>query len=65
MPEARHRLYNDRRAIQRPQLPEDVSGAVLIAGSASDKALLMYQWREREALPSGETRLYWQIADKY
>ena len=31
VPEARHRLYNDRRAIQRPQLPEDVSGAVLFA----------------------------------
>ncbi|CAN7564798.1 SDR family oxidoreductase [Pseudomonas sp. LjRoot277] len=31
VPEARHRLYNDHRAIQRPQLPEDVSGAVLFA----------------------------------
>lgn len=31
VPEARHRLYNDCRAIQRPQLPEDVSGAVLFA----------------------------------
>jgi NAD(P)-dependent dehydrogenase (short-subunit alcohol dehydrogenase family) len=31
VPEARHRLYNDQRAIQRPQLPEDVSGAVLFA----------------------------------
>ena len=33
VPEARHRLYNDQRAIQRPQLPEDVSGAVLFAQS--------------------------------
>lgn len=31
VPEARHRLYNEQRAIQRPQLPEDVSGAVLFA----------------------------------
>jgi NAD(P)-dependent dehydrogenase (short-subunit alcohol dehydrogenase family) len=31
VPEVRHRLYNDQRAIQRPQLPEDVSGAVLFA----------------------------------
>ncbi|MBF4559922.1 SDR family oxidoreductase [Pseudomonas sp. p50] len=31
VPEARHRLYKDQRAIQRPQLPEDVSGAVLFA----------------------------------
>ena len=31
VPEARHRLYNDQRAMQRPQLPEDVSGAVLFA----------------------------------
>ncbi|MBF8748489.1 SDR family oxidoreductase [Pseudomonas putida] len=31
VPEARHRLYIDQRAIQRPQLPEDVSGAVLFA----------------------------------
>jgi NAD(P)-dependent dehydrogenase (short-subunit alcohol dehydrogenase family) len=31
VPQARHRLYNDQRAIQRPQLPEDVSGAVLFA----------------------------------
>ena len=31
VPEARHRLYNDQRALQRPQLPEDVSGAVLFA----------------------------------
>ncbi|WP_458371205.1 SDR family oxidoreductase [Pseudomonas fluorescens] len=31
VPEARHHLYNNQRAIQRPQLPEDVSGAVLFA----------------------------------
>ncbi|MNQ55191.1 Pyridoxal 4-dehydrogenase [compost metagenome] len=31
VPEARHRLYTEQRAIQRPQLPEDVSGAVLFA----------------------------------
>lgn len=31
VPEARHRLYIDQRAIQRPQLPDDVSGAVLFA----------------------------------
>ena len=31
VPAARHRLYNERRALQRPQLPEDVSGAVLFA----------------------------------
>ena len=31
VPQARHRLYNEQRAIQRPQLPEDVSGAVLFA----------------------------------
>lgn len=31
VPEARHRLYNEQRAIQRTQLPEDVSGAVLFA----------------------------------
>lgn len=36
VPEARHRLYHDQRAIQRPQLPEDVSGAVLF--SLSDLA---------------------------
>ena len=36
VPEARHRLYNDQRAIQRPQLPEDVSGAVLFALSDWD-----------------------------
>ncbi|WP_178117696.1 SDR family oxidoreductase [Pseudomonas sp. R5(2019)] len=29
VPEARHRLYTEQRAIQRPQLPADVSGAVL------------------------------------
>ena len=31
VPEARHRLYHDQRALQRSQLPEDVSGAVLFA----------------------------------
>lgn len=31
VPEARHRLYQQQRALQRPQLPEDVSGAVLFA----------------------------------
>ncbi|QCI13968.1 SDR family oxidoreductase [Pseudomonas putida] len=31
VPEARHRLYIDQRALQRPQLPDDVSGAVLFA----------------------------------
>lgn len=31
VPEARHRLYLEQRALQRPQLPEDVSGAVLFA----------------------------------
>ncbi|WP_110949268.1 SDR family oxidoreductase [Pseudomonas bohemica] len=31
VPEARHRLYTEQRAIQRPQLPEDVSGAVVFA----------------------------------
>lgn len=31
VPEARHRLYFDRRAIQRDQLPEDVCGAVVFA----------------------------------
>ncbi|WP_296254262.1 MULTISPECIES: SDR family oxidoreductase [unclassified Pseudomonas] len=31
VPEARHRQYTEQRAIQRPQLPEDVSGAVLFA----------------------------------
>jgi len=31
VPEARHRLYTEQRAIQRTQLPDDVSGAVLFA----------------------------------
>lgn len=31
VPAARHRLYRERRAIQRGQLPEDVCGAVLFA----------------------------------
>ena len=31
VPEARHRMYTEQRAIQRPQLPDDVSGAVLFA----------------------------------
>ncbi len=31
VPEARHRLYIDQRALQREQLPEDVSGPVLFA----------------------------------
>ncbi|VCU71212.1 Pyridoxal 4-dehydrogenase [Pigmentiphaga humi] len=31
VPEARHRLYHDQRAIQRDQVPEDVSGSVLFA----------------------------------
>lgn len=31
VPEARHRLYTEQRAIQRPQLPADVSGAVVFA----------------------------------
>lgn len=31
VPAARHRLYTEQRAIQRPQLPDDVSGAVLFA----------------------------------
>ena len=31
VPEARHRLYTEQRAIQRAQLPEDVSGAVVFA----------------------------------
>ncbi|MDH1262514.1 SDR family oxidoreductase [Pseudomonas sp. GD03944] len=31
VPEARHRLYTEQRAIQRPQLPDDVNGAVLFA----------------------------------
>lgn len=29
VPEARHRQYIDQRALQREQMPEDVSGAVL------------------------------------
>ena len=41
VPEARHRLYNDQRAIQRPQLPEDVSGAVLFALSCLDLETVM------------------------
>ncbi|WP_263142100.1 SDR family oxidoreductase [Pseudomonas sp. RIT-PI-AD] len=31
VPEARHRLYTEQRAIQRAQLPDDVSGAVVFA----------------------------------
>ncbi|MGA3682815.1 SDR family oxidoreductase [Pseudomonas graminis] len=31
VPEARHRQYTEQRAIQRAQLPEDVSGAVVFA----------------------------------
>ncbi|PPC77321.1 short-chain dehydrogenase [Pokkaliibacter plantistimulans] len=31
VPEARHRLYTEQRAIQRQQLPEDVCGAVVFA----------------------------------
>ena len=31
VPQDRHRLYTEQRAIQRPQLPEDVSGAVVFA----------------------------------
>ena len=31
VPEARHRLYIDQRALQREQMPEDVSGPVLFA----------------------------------
>lgn len=31
VPAERHRLYHDRRAIQRAQVPEDVTGAVLFA----------------------------------
>ncbi|MDW5443613.1 SDR family oxidoreductase [Polaromonas sp. SM01] len=31
VPEARHRQYVDQRALQREQMPEDVSGAVLYA----------------------------------
>ena len=31
VPEHRHRLYKDQRALQRDQMPEDVSGAVVYA----------------------------------
>jgi NAD(P)-dependent dehydrogenase (short-subunit alcohol dehydrogenase family) len=31
VPQARHQMYHDRRAIQREQLPEDVCGAVVFA----------------------------------
>ena len=31
VPESRHRQYIDQRALQREQMPEDVSGAVLYA----------------------------------
>ncbi len=31
VPQARHQMYHDRRAIQREQLPEDVCGAVIFA----------------------------------
>ena len=31
MPEERHRFYLDQRALQRDQLPDDVSGAVVFA----------------------------------
>ncbi|MDE1168809.1 MAG: SDR family oxidoreductase [Pseudomonas sp.] len=31
VPEARHRLYTEQRALQRAQLPDDVSGAVIFA----------------------------------
>ncbi|MBD1551599.1 SDR family oxidoreductase [Pseudomonas typographi] len=31
VPEARHRLYTEQRALQRTQLPDDVSGAVVFA----------------------------------
>jgi len=31
VPEARHQLYHDQRAIHREQVPEDVSGSVLFA----------------------------------
>lgn len=34
VPEHRHRLYVDQRALQRDQLPEDVSGAVVFALSS-------------------------------
>ncbi|MBD9483877.1 toprim domain-containing protein [Pseudomonas sp. PDM14] len=39
-------------------------GALLIAESASEKALLMYQWREREEFHFGfDSRLYWWKLD--
>jgi hypothetical protein len=39
-------------------------GALLIAESASEKALLMYNWREREEFHFGfESRLYWWKLD--
>lgn len=39
-------------------------GALLIAESAADKALLMYQWREREEFHFGfDSRLYWWKLD--
>ncbi|MBA1289154.1 toprim domain-containing protein [Pseudomonas japonica] len=39
-------------------------GALLIAESAVEKALLMYQWREREEFHFGyESRLYWWKLD--
>ena len=39
-------------------------GALLIADSASDKALLMYQWREREEFHfCFDSRLYWWKLD--
>jgi NAD(P)-dependent dehydrogenase (short-subunit alcohol dehydrogenase family) len=34
VPEHRHRLYREQRALQRDQLPEDVSGAVVFALSS-------------------------------
>ncbi|WP_225775889.1 toprim domain-containing protein [Pseudomonas sp. Marseille-Q5115] len=40
------------------------NGALLIAESATEKALLMYQWREREEFHFGhESRLYWWKLD--
>lgn len=39
-------------------------GALLIAESAVEKALLMYQWREREEFHFGfDSRLYWWRLD--
>jgi len=39
-------------------------GALLIAESASEKALLMYQWKEREEFHFGfDSRLYWWKLD--